>query len=85
MMLDWVDVVGWAGAALVLAAYGLVSTKRLDGDSVVYQLLNVIGAVGMLINTYVRGALPSAAVNLIWIGLGVYVLGRVWLRRGQDA
>lgn len=85
MMMDWVDIVGWAGAALVLAAYGLVSTKRLDGDSVTYQLLNVIGAVGMLINTYVRGALPSAAVNVIWIGLGVYVLGKVWLRRGQDA
>jgi hypothetical protein len=84
-MMDWVDIVGWAGAALVLAAYGLVSTKRLDGDSVTYQLLNVVGAVGMLINTYVRGALPSAAVNVIWIGLGVYVLGKVWLRRGQDA
>ncbi|MCW4460475.1 hypothetical protein OK349_02065 [Sphingomonas sp. BT-65] len=83
--MDWVDIVGWAGAVLVLAAYGLVSTKRLDGESVIYQTMNVLGAAGMLINTYVRGALPSAAVNVIWIGLGVYVLAKVWRRRERDA
>lgn len=83
--MDWVDIVGWAGAVLVLAAYGLVSTKRLDGDSVAYQALNVAGAAGMLINTYVRGALPSAALNVIWIGVGLYVLARVFLRKRQDA
>lgn len=85
MTMDWVDIVGWAGAVLVLAAYGLVSTKRLDGDSVLYQALNVVGAVGMLINTYVRGALPSAALNVIWIGVGLYVLARVVLRKRQPA
>lgn len=79
--MDWVDIVGWAGAALVLAAYGLVSTRRLDGESVAYQLLNVVGAVGMLINTYIRGALPSAAVNVIWIAVGIYVLFKVVPRK----
>lgn len=73
-MMDWVDIVGWAGAVLVLGAYALVSTSRVDGNSVTYQMMNVLGAAGMLINTYVRGALPSAAVNLIWIGIGFYVL-----------
>ncbi len=79
--MDWVDIVGWAGAVLVLGAYGLVSTSRVEGDSAVYQLMNVFGAAGMLINTYVRGALPSAAVNLIWIGIGFYVLFKVFMRR----
>jgi hypothetical protein len=85
MTMDWVDIVGWAGAVLVLAAYALVSTKRLDGDSIVYQSLNVAGAMGMLINTYVRGALPSAALNVIWIGMGVYVLAKVIFGRRRDA
>jgi len=83
--MDWVDIVGWAGAVLVLAAYGLVSTKRLDGDSLAYQALNVVGAAGMLINTYVRGALPSAALNVIWIGVGLYVLAKIVFRKRQDA
>lgn len=83
--MDWVDIVGWAGAVLVLAAYGLVSTKRLDGDSFAYQALNVAGAAGMLINTYVRGALPSAALNVIWIGVGLYVLAKIVFRKRQGA
>lgn len=82
-MMHWVDIVGWAGAVLVLGAYALVSAKRLEGDSTVYQLMNVLGAAGMLINTYVRGALPSAAVNLIWIGIGLYILLKVRVRRPE--
>lgn len=75
-MLDWVDLVGWAGAGLVLVAYALLSAGKLAARGVPYQLMNVFGAVGMLINGYVRGALPSAALNLIWMGIGIYVLAR---------
>ncbi|WP_294077556.1 hypothetical protein [Sphingomonas sp.] len=74
--MDWVDVVGWAGAGLVLVAYALLSAGRVDGRGAAYQLMNVFGAIGMLINGYVRGALPSAALNLIWMGIGIYVLAR---------
>ncbi len=70
----WVDVVGWIGAGLVLLAYGLLSAGRLEARGVLYQAMNVVGAVGMLINGYVRGALPSAALNVIWMGIGIYVL-----------
>lgn len=76
MTMDWVDVVGWVGAGLVLLAYGLLSAGKLGARSVPYQLMNVVGAVGMLINGYARGALPSAALNLIWMGIGLYVLAK---------
>ncbi len=76
MTMDWVDVVGWVGAGLVLVAYGLLSAGKLGARSVPYQVMNVVGAVGMLINGYVRGALPSAALNLIWMGIGLYVLAK---------
>jgi hypothetical protein len=39
-----------------------------------YQLLIVGGAVGLVINSTWNGAIPSAVVNLIWIGIGVYAL-----------
>lgn len=81
-MMDWVDAVGWAGAALVLAAYALLSAGKLEARSIAYQGMNVLGAVGMLINGYVRGALPSAALNLVWMGIGIYVLVKY---RGRTA
>ena len=69
-----VEVVGWAGALAVLLAYGLVSAERVSSRSWSYQLLNIGGAIGLVINSSVNGAIPSAVVNLIWIGIGVYAL-----------
>jgi hypothetical protein len=69
-----IEVVGWLGALAVLAAYGLVSTERVSSRSWSYQLLNITGAVGLVVNSSWNGAIPSAVVNLIWIGIGVYAL-----------
>ena len=73
-MANLIEVVGWAGALAVLLAYALVSSGRMSPRSRSYQLLNVGGAVGLVINSAWNGAIPSAVVNLIWIGIGVYAL-----------
>jgi hypothetical protein len=69
-----VEVIGWAGAALLLGAYALLSAGKLRPESVVYQLMNVFGSAGFIVNSGWNGAYPSAAMNLIWIGIGLYAL-----------
>jgi hypothetical protein len=69
-----VELAGWAGALAVLLAYGLVSTERVTSRSPSYQLLNIGGAIGLVINSAWNGAIPSAVVNIIWIAIGVYAL-----------
>lgn len=69
-----IEFMGWAGAAAVLVAYALVSTERVTSRSWSYQLLNISGAAGLVINSAWYGAIPSAVVNVIWIGIGVYAL-----------
>jgi hypothetical protein len=59
---------------MILIAYALLSLEKIEARSVTYQLLNVIGAAGFIVNSGVNGALPSAALNLIWMGIGVYAL-----------
>ena len=76
-----VELVGWAGALAVLLAYGLVSAERVTSRSWSYQLLNIGGAIGLVINSSWNGAIPSAVVNLIWIGIGVYALTTATPRR----
>lgn len=71
-----IEVVGWAGAVLIVAAYALLSAGRLAADSRVYQALNIAGAAGLVVNGYARGALPSAALNVVWIGIACYALWR---------
>ena len=72
-----IDAAGWAGAAALLLAYGLVSSGRLSGRSVGFQLLNLLGAVGLLANGIWHGAWPSAALNAIWLVIGVHALVRL--------
>ena len=73
-----VEVIGWAGALLILVAYALLSAGKLKARSVSYHLMNILGAAGFVVNSGWNGALPSAAMNVIWIGIGIYAL---WQRR----
>ena len=66
--------IGWAAAALILGAYALLSAGRLRAESLTYQLMNILGAAGFIVNSGWNGALPSAAMNVIWMAIGVYTL-----------
>ncbi len=74
----WIDILGWAGALAVLLAYGLVSNHKVKGDSQIYQWLNLAGGIFLLINTIYFGAIPSAFVNVVWIGIAVVALIKIW-------
>ena len=72
----FVAVVGWSGAIIVLASYVLLSTRRLDGNSITYHVMNLLGAIGVGVNSAWNGAVPSTAVNAIWMGIAIYALTR---------
>ena len=62
---------------LILAAYGLLTAGRLKADSRAYQWMNVVGAAGFILNSGWNGAIPSAALNVIWAGIGLTALWRI--------
>jgi hypothetical protein len=72
-----INIVGWLGSAAVVSAYALISTQRIKGDSLWYQLLNLIGSLFLVVNTFYLGAFPSAFVNTIWIGIALFALWRI--------
>ena len=76
-----IEVVGWAGAVLILLAYLLLSAGRLTGQSLTYQGMNVLGAAGFVINGWWHGALPSAVLNVLWLLIGAVASLRILGRR----
>jgi hypothetical protein len=72
-----INVVGWTGSAAVILAYILVSLNRLRGDSVAYQLLNLVGGLFLIVNTIFWGAYPSTFVNLVWVCIALFAIVRV--------
>jgi hypothetical protein len=78
-----VEIAGWAGALLILGGYLLLTMGKLNGQSVAYQAMNVVGAAGFIVNGWYHGAVPSAVLNVIWMLIGGIALWRI-ARRGSS-
>ena len=72
-----IEIVGWAGAALILLGYALVTSGRITPRSLAYQLMNLFGAIGFIINSGWYGAMPSVALNVVWLAIAVFALLRL--------
>jgi hypothetical protein len=79
-----VEAAGWAGAALILSAYLLLSAGKLTGQSLTYQGMNVVGAAGFVVNGWWHGAIPSAALNILWLLIGAIASWRILKKRGSS-
>jgi hypothetical protein len=72
----FVNWAGWIAAALILVAYALISFGKLQPRAKIYQYMNILGAVGFIINCAWNGAWPSVGLNVVWLCIGVYALMR---------
>jgi hypothetical protein len=72
----WIEVIGWCGALLILVAYGLISSGKLGARSLHYQVMNIVGAAGLIVNSGWNGALPSVGLNVVWLFIGLFTLLR---------
>lgn len=73
------EVLGWFGALSILVAYGLSSIGKIEAQSSTFQILNFLGAFGMVVNARKKKAYPSYILNLIWMAIGVYALSQIYL------
>ena len=79
-----VEVAGWAGALLILLGYLFISAGRLTGQSPVYQWMNIVGSAGFVINGWWHRAIPSTALNIIWMGIGAVALWKIARASGSS-
>jgi len=79
-----IEVIGWAAMITLLAAYYLLTNGKLSFDSRAYQWMNVLGALGFIVNSGWNGAFPSAALNVIWAGIGLAALWKIATRKGSS-
>ena len=76
-----INILGWTGSILYLLAYALVSAKKAEGDSLLYQGMNIVAGCMVVIYTLALGAYATTGLNAVWVAIGLFVLGRKWLTR----
>lgn len=70
------DFIGLAGAAIVLVVYFLNLRGLMRAEGWPYALLNLIGAVLILVSLYNAWNLSAAIVELFWAAISIYGLVR---------
>lgn len=64
--LQWWDWVGLAGTASVLLAYVLLQAGKLHGQGLVFQSMNLLGALGILVSLYGQFNLAVCLLEGTW-------------------
>jgi len=70
--LDIFQVIGFVGMIFIVFAYFLLQTGTYDTQSLKFQLINLIGAVLLLISLCVHFNLGSFIIEVFWIFITLY-------------
>ncbi|MBL7863263.1 MAG: hypothetical protein JNK10_00205 [Cyclobacteriaceae bacterium] len=76
-----IDIMGWVGSVLVIAAYGLNSYQKLASDSLAFLALNFTGGVLLIIYSAFHGAFANTFINVVWVIIAVPALIRYFARK----
>lgn len=71
MSYTWFDLVGNIGVFLVVLAFYLLQTERITSRDIRYSLLNLTGAILLLISLLFNWNLSSVIIELFWIGISL--------------
>ncbi len=61
-----VNTAGWYGAVAIVAAYILLSFGFILATSLVYLLLNLTGALGIVVDSLYKKDYQPGMLNVVW-------------------
>lgn len=64
--------IGFFGMIFIVVAYLLLQTSKYTIHSLEYQLLNLVGAILLLISLFVHFNLGSFIIEVFWIIITIY-------------
>jgi hypothetical protein len=82
MSVTWFDAVGIAGTVMIAATYLATQLRRLSSDELAFPLLNLIGALLILVSLSATFNLASALMEGFWIAISLVGIRRWWRERG---
>ena len=70
--MDIYQVIGFIGMLFIVYAYLLLQIKKYTITSFSYQVLNLVGAILLLISLFVHFNLGSFIIEVFWIIITIY-------------
>lgn len=73
------NLLGWYGTAAILLAFALISFSVVNPNDIVYQLLNLSGAIGLAIETFRKKDYQPGVLNIIWAIIALIAITKTFL------
>ena len=71
------DVIGVSGVACVLTGYFLLQSGRWSSEEIRFQVINLTGALLILVSLTQNFNLASFVIEICWAGISLYGLARI--------
>ena len=72
MPFAWYDIIGSIGVAIVIFTYILLQTERIRSESLLYSVLNGLGAGLIVFSLFYSFNLSAFIVELLWVLISLY-------------
>ena len=78
------NIIGMLGTTAVVGAYFLLQIDKIDAKGLAFNLVNLIGAILLLISLLVHFNLASFVIELFWIVASVVGLYQYFKRKAEQ-
>jgi hypothetical protein len=72
------DVIGFAGAAVIVATYFGNQQRWLSSEDWRYPFANLVGAALILVSLFFEWNFPSVVIEIFWITISLYGVAKSW-------
>ncbi|MEK7461137.1 MAG: hypothetical protein AAB647_02920 [Patescibacteria group bacterium] len=77
MKIQVINFLGWLGVLIIISAYFLVTFTLVDPQSVLYLILNLIGSLLIVTETFSKRDFQPGILNIVWALIALVGLARI--------
>jgi paired small multidrug resistance pump len=78
------EIFGIFGVVAIVVAYFLLQAGKFIADDLAYIILNIVGALGILISLSNNFNLSATLMEIAWLIIGFFGLARFFYLRRKD-
>lgn len=75
------DIVGLMGVSSILVAYLLLQSGKLSSNTYLFQLMNLLGALCIIISLMHFWNFSSFVIEICWLGISLWGIWKVYRKR----
>ena len=73
------ETIGWYGTVAIVGAFAMVSFEILAPTSLIYQILNGTGALGIVYISFKKKVYQPGVLNIIWAVIAAIAIIRLFV------